>query len=242
MRSPAAIGLGHFPGREKAMIAQPRSILNALTLAAVFAASASGQSPTYVDEGGIRYQVTKQTFARQIPVPETREQQQTIYRQQVTTETVQHQQMYTVPVTQYQVVSRLNGRWNPFVTPYWTHHYEPVTVWQQQIATVQIPVNRVAWAPETRTVQAPMTTYRTVEDVVERRVAIGPTPTNTAVASTARPLSSAPVRTATLAPSSGNSTSTAASSGMQRPIGGEAMPSDPPRTATGWQSQSESRY
>ena len=82
-------------------------------------------------------------------------------------DTLQHQQLYTVPVTQYQLVSRLHGRWNPFITPYWTHHYEPVTTWQQQTATVQIPVSTVAWAPETRTVQVPTTTYRSVEAIAK---------------------------------------------------------------------------
>lgn len=181
------------------------------------------------DDGGIRYQVSQQLVPQQIPVTETREQQQTTYRQQVTTETLQHQQVYSVPVTQYQLVSRLHGRWNPLVTPYWTHHYEPVTTWQQQVATVQIPVSRVAWAPETRTVQVPVTTYRTVNAEINHRVPIGPTPV-TAMAS--RPLSGTSQPSATLA------ARPSASSAAPTPIGGQMLEADPPRQATGWQQQS----
>jgi hypothetical protein len=186
---------------------------------------------------GIRYQVTRRTIQKQIPVTEYRDQPQTTYLQQVTTENVQHQQVYQVPVTQYQIVSRLNGRWNPFITPYWTHHYEPVTTWQTQVGTVQIPVSRVAWAPQTRTVQVPVTQYRTANEEVLTRVAVGPVPnSNTALAS--RPLtSSAPSATISPLPAGGAQTSIAS-----RPLGGEAMQSDPPRQATGWQSPSTSRY
>ncbi len=198
-----------------------------------------GQEVKYEDGAdGIRYQVTRQTIQRQVPIQSMQEQQQTSYRQQVTTENVQHQQMYNVPVTQYQIVSRLNGRWNPFVQPYWTHHYQPVTTWQQQVGTVQIPVTRVAWAPETRTVQVPVTQYRTANEEVVRRVAVGGVSnTNTALAS--RSLGSGP--SATISPLAGSSSATSLAS---RPLGGEALTSDPPRQAQSWQppSTTTSRY
>ncbi|HEX6961748.1 MAG TPA: hypothetical protein VF175_07775 [Lacipirellula sp.] len=196
--------------------------------------SALSDGVTYENVDGVRYQVTHRTVQRQIPVTEYKPQQQTTYQQQVVTQNVQHQQVYSVPVTQYRIVSRLNGRWNPFVTPYWTHHYEPVTTYQTQVGTVQIPVTRVNWAPVTQTVQAPVTTYRTANETMESRVAIGPAPmgsSNTAIASnspsaTISPLGSAP----------------AAATVASRPLGGEKMTGDPPREATGWQSPSTSRY
>ena len=181
---------------------------------------------------GVQYQVTRQLVPRQIPVTEPREQQQTTYRQQVTTENVPHQQNYIVPVTQYQLVSELHGRWNPFVTPHWTHRYVPVTTWQQQAATVQIPVTRVAWAPETKTVQSQVTTYRTVNQEVVIKTPIGMATggagSTTALAS-ARPLSQAPQPSATLRASSVPAVASAA------PIGGQRMTADPPKEATGWQ-------
>ena len=171
--------------------------LSTMAAAALFTAAApaalNAQS-TIEDIGGIRYQVTRETVPQSVPVTEMREQTQTIYRQQITTDTVQHQQVYSVPVTQYQVVSQLHGRWNPFMQPYWTHHYAPVTTYQTQVATVNVPVNRVAWAPETRTVQTPVTTYRTANAEIVRRTPIGAAPT----AMAAKPLSSSQP-TATLA-------------------------------------------
>jgi hypothetical protein len=194
----------------------------------------------FQDIGGIRYQITRQEVPRQIPVTDVREQQQTTYKQQVTTETVQHRQLYSVPITQYQVVPRLHGRWNPFVTPYWSYHYQPVTVWQQQVATVQSPVTRVAWAPETRTVQTPVTEWKTVNEIVERRTPIGPTP---AAALAAKPLSGGgPSATIAALPSGPTTNSSASATVAQRPLGGEALQSDPPRQATGWQQPSVSRY
>ena len=220
------------------MLFNQRAASAALLLAAVATRPVQGQV-TYEDVGGIRYQVTRQTVPRQIPVTKTQQQQSTTYRQQVTTENVQHQQVYNVPVTQYQIVSRLNGRWNPFVQPYWTHHYEPVTTWQQQVGTVQIPVTRVAWAPETRTVQQPVTTWETHNQEIVMKTPIGPTPLggapNTALA--ARPATSSP--SATISPLSGSTSGTSVAS---RPLGGEAMQSDPPRQANGWQAPSTSRY
>jgi hypothetical protein len=221
------------------MLFHQRGVGAALLLIAASTAVPAEAQVTYEDVGGIRYQVTRQTVPRQIPVTKTQEQQSTTYRQQVTTENVQHQQVYNVPVTQYRVVSRLNGRWNPFVQPYWTHHYEPVTSWQQQVGTVQIPVTRVAWAPETRTVQQPVTTWETHNQEIVMKTPIGPTPMggapNTALAS--RPATSAP--TATISPLSG---STAATSVASRPLGGEALQSDPPRQATGWEKPTTGRY
>lgn len=226
------------------MTAVRYAVIAAVTCFAAASMAHAQQQVSYVDEGGIRYQVTRQTVQRQVPVTEMREQQQTLYRQQVTTDTLQQQQLYNVPVTQYQLVSRLHGRWNPFMTPYWTHHYEPVTTWTQQVGTVQIPVNRVAWAPETRTVQAPVTTYRTANEEVVSRVAIGATPTTGG--SQQMLAASAPTTpSATLTPRAGAVTAAApavASATASPTYGGTAMSSDPPRQGQGWQPAGDSRY
>ncbi|HMP05399.1 MAG TPA: hypothetical protein PJ982_03535 [Lacipirellulaceae bacterium] len=230
------------------MTAAQRLALVALAASLFAPAALRADEVSYVDEGGIRYQVTKRTVQRQVPATEMSEQTQTYYRQQVTSDTLQHQQLYSVPVTQYQLVSRMHGRWNPFVTPYWTHHYEPVTTWTQQTGMVSIPINRVSWAPETRTVQAPTTTYRLANEEMVTRVAIGPTPSgnrSTMVAAAgpsamlaARPSSSAPIAAA---PSAGPAVA-AAPTPAGPAYGGTALTGDPPRQATGWQSPSDSRY
>jgi hypothetical protein len=180
----------------------------------------------------MQWRVTKQTVPTTVLMPQTVPQQQTTYRQQVTTNNVPHQQVYNVPITQYQIVSELHGRWNPFVTPYWTHRYEPVTTWQQQVATVNIPVTRVAWVPETKTVQQTVNTWQTVNREITWRDPVGPIPagagSNTAIAS-ARPLPNA-APSATLSPTNEATAMTAS-----RSIGGQSITSDPPRQGSGWQ-------
>ena len=202
----------------------------ALAAAAVGADSASAQQqPEYINKDGIRYQVIQQQIPTQVAVTEMRSQEQTTYRQQVTTENVQHQQVYHVPVTQYQVVSTLHNRWNPFAEPYWTHHYEPVTTWQQQVGTVQIPVNKVTMVPETRTVQQPVTTWKTAYNTITTHRAVGPADAgpgaNTMMAGT-----QSVGATATLQPVQSQPAARVASTA---PLGGTAMQSDPPRYGAG---------
>ena len=210
-----------------------RGIWATLALAAATAGvdSATAQQQGFIDKpDGIRYQVIERQVPTQVPITEMRSQEQTTYRQQVTTENVQHQQVYHVPVTQYQVVSRLHNRWNPFAEPYWTHHYEPVTTWQQQVGTVQIPVNKVAVVPETRTVQQPITTWKTVNNTITEHRAIGPTPSgpgaNTMMAG-AQPQNNA--ASATLQPVQ----SPAARVASTNQLGGTQMHQDPPRYGAG---------
>jgi hypothetical protein len=203
----------------------------ALAAAVVGANSAHAQQQDYIDKDGIRYQVIQRQVPTQVPITEMRSQEQTTYRQQVTTENVQHQQVYHVPVTQYQVVSRLHNRWNPFAEPYWTHHYQPVTTWQQQVGTVQIPVSKVAVVPETRTVQQPVTTWKTVNNTITEHRAIGPTPTgpgsNTMMAG-AQPQYNA--ASATLQPVQSQPAARVASTNQ---LGGTQMHQDPPRYGAG---------
>lgn len=184
---------------------------------------AVGQEVREVVRDGVRYRETRQVTQRQVPVTVMQDRQQTVYSQQLTTNTLNHQQLYCVPNTSYQWDSRLRGRWNPFITPYWTYNLRPVTTWSTQVANVQIPVNQVAWVPQTQTVQVPVTAYRTAEEETVTRVAMDSTPTSSSLAS-ARPLSS-PSATIAARPSTR--------------LGGVALENDPPRQATGgWQSPS----
>jgi len=188
----------------------------------LYAGKTTGQEVKYEERNGVRYQVTRRVQTRQVPVTQMENREQTVYAQQLTTNTLNQQQLYCVPKTSYQWDSRLRGRWNPFATPYWTYNLRPVTTWNTQVANVQIPVNQVAWVPQTKTVQVPVTTYRTAEEVIETRVAMNDVPRNTGLAN-ARPLSSP---SATIAARSST------------PLGGVALENDPPRQATGgWQTQ-----
>ena len=204
-----------------------RGTCAALALVCGLCAGTAFGQVRYENKNGIRYQVTQRVSQRQVPVTVMQDRQQTVYAQQVTTNTLNQQQLYTVPNTSYQWDSRLNGRWNPFITPYWTYNLRPVTTWSTQVANVQIPVSQVAWVPQTKTVQVPVTAYRAAEEKTETWVAMNATTTpNTGLAS-ARPISSPTTMLAT------------------RPgvaLGGVALQNDPPRQSTGggWQSPSTS--
>ncbi|NOY40710.1 MAG: hypothetical protein GXP26_02575 [Planctomycetes bacterium] len=206
-------------------------------LALVFSCSAltalAQHTVTEDTRNGVRYQVTTRTVQRQVPVTVMQDRQQTVYTQQITTNHIAHQQLYNVPVTQYQWESRLNGRWNPFITPYWTHNLRPVTTWRQQVANVQIPVSNVAWVPQTKTVQVPVVQYRMAEEQIVTRVPIGNTSTLASTLSTATPTTARIAARPSVVPLTSNT----------QPIGGVQMTSDPPRKSTGWQTQQpSSRY
>ena len=162
---------------------------------------------TYVGPDGVTYKETTQKVYTTVPVTEMRQQSQTVYKQQLSTQLQPQTRFVCTPVTEYRWVSRLRGRWNPFVSPYWTHQLEPTTRWEQAAQTVHVPVSQLQWVPETRTVSTPVTTYRQAEQQVTTKVALGGrsgvgTQPGTAVAA--------------------------------RPIGGSQMQSDPPREGT-WQ-------
>jgi len=208
------------------MTVTQRGICAALALVCgLCVGSAFAQSVKIVERNGIRYQETTRITQRQVPVTVMQDRQQTVYSQQLTTNTLNHQQLYCVPNTSYQWDSRLRGRWNPFATPYWTYNLRPVTTWSTQVANVQIPVNQVAWVPKTTTVQVPVTAYRTAEEEVTTRIAMNDS-ASTGLAS-ARPLSS-PSATIAARPST-------PLRGVS--LGGVSLENDPPRQATGgWQT------
>jgi hypothetical protein len=172
------------------------------------AASLAQETSSYEDgPDGVRYKVTRRVVQRSIPTTEYQTREQKVFHPQVTTNYQSHQQTYLTPVTEYQWVPRLEGRWNPFVQPYWTHQLAPVTRWEARAGTTQIPVARTDWVEEVRTTQVPVTTYRTVPEEYTSRVAVSVSPgaSNTSVAA--------------------------------RPIGGQQLQSDPPRQESSWANQ-----
>jgi len=201
------------------------AMIMAALVSGLLARSAPAQDVKYETINGVKYQVTTQVVKHQTPVTVMQDRQQTVYAQQITTNNYSHQQLYSVPVTQYQWQSQLRGRWNPFATPYWTHNLRPVTTWHQQVANVQIPVNSVAWVPQTKTVQVPVTEYRTAERTITTRVAMNE-----------------PRRLASAQPLTGRAV-TIATRPSPVEIGGRRLENDPPKQASGnWNSQTGSRY
>lgn len=109
---------------------------------------------------GVTYDVVRRPVTTYVPVVEHQSKQETFYRPQVSTQYQTHNQTYLTPITEYKLVPRLVGRWNPFVQPYWTYEYAPVTRWEARPTTVQVPLTKTDMIPETRTTQVPVTTYK----------------------------------------------------------------------------------
>ena len=225
---------------------------------------ALSQETTYEERDGVRYQVTRQVVKQQVPTTVMQDRQQTTYRQQVTTQTVDYNQLYYVPVTQYQTYYELRNRWNPFAMPYWEQVVEPVTTWQQQVAKVQLPQSQATWVPQTQTVQVPVTEFRMAEQEIVTRVAVSSPPSSTpnqALAATPTSATPQPPQTqygsaygqpaygAAVSPASSAPTSIATRPSNLgspiggSPIGGRMLQADPPRQSSAWQSPPDnSRY
>lgn len=136
---------------------------------------------TYDQAGGVMYQVTR--TPKSIPVTTMQTKQHITYQPITTTQYNSYPQTYVTPVTQYQWVARQRGTWNPFVRPYWTTELQPVTTWQAQQGTVQVPTTKTDWVPQTHTTQVPVVSYQTFVD--ESRIALGPSLPNGATGPTA---------------------------------------------------------
>lgn len=147
---------------------------------------AVGSAPVVneVVRDGITYRETRQVVEQMMPVTTMKDQQQTVMTPKVSNETVAHQQVYSIPVTQYEVVPVLHGRWNPFAEPYYTYETQLVTRYQEQTVNVQIPVTKSEWVTETKTVQVPVTEYKMAKQEIVTTVALTGGDTNKTFAST----------------------------------------------------------
>jgi hypothetical protein len=179
--------------------------------------SAVGSAPVVneVVRDGIKYRETRQVVEQMMPVTTMQDQQQRVMTPKVSTETVAHQQVYSIPVTQYEVVPVLHGRWNPFIEPYYTYETQLVTRYQEQVVNVQIPVTKSEWVAETKTVQVPITEYKMAKQEIVTTVALTGGETNKTFAATQsntqrpvslQPLGSQPTPAIASKPSNGYST------------------------------------
>jgi len=194
-------------------------------LLATVASVASGQETVTYETGadGVTRKVTRRVSQQLVPTTQMQTREEKVLRSRVTTKYQTYQQSYLSPVTEYRWVSRMRGRWNPFVQPYWAQQLEPVTRWESRAATVQMPTTSTDWVEERRTVQTPVTTYRTVQNETVSRVAVSVAPG--AMPSTLQPNTFTPVETPMVA---------------SRPaplVGGQRMQSDPPRGGNEWRNQ-----
>ncbi|MBN1852816.1 MAG: hypothetical protein JW829_08830 [Pirellulales bacterium] len=197
-------------------------IVTVSVLMACLASAAYGEEIRYYQgDNGATYQETRRFVQRPVVTTEWEEQQRTTYRQELRQEIREVWRTCYLPVTEHCWVSRLHGRWNPFITPYYTHHLLPVTRWEPRAEVVKLPTWRTEWVPQNQTERVPLTRQRMVEsEVVERSVVSNPT-SALGGSVVARSTDIGPTRIARQPPYH---------------YGGIALTSDPPRQATGWRS------
>lgn len=143
------------------------------------AAVAAGQEVRYYEKDGVTYRETRQVIQRQIPEVAYSENTQTVYRDQCTTELKDTVRTYLVPVTEYRLEPHLVGRWNPFIEPYYEYRSVPTVRWESRTEVVKVPVANRQLVPTTQVVRTPVTKWRTVEEEVINRVAVGMTASST---------------------------------------------------------------
>ncbi len=181
----------------------------------------------YYQENGITYREVRRKVSHPVVDTQLQAQQRVCYCPKTTVETRDVVQSHWVPVTEYRQESKLVGRWNPFVQPYYAQRSVPVTRWELRSETVKLPVSRVEYVPQTTTVQVPVTAQRVVEEEIISRMAVSGPPASPSV----QPTTSVAVLpgTSLQSPATAGVTPVVA----QTPsIGGTKLPQDPPRMGT----------
>ena len=163
----------HFDEEASAVMHRHLCLLPLVALA-LSPAQAQAEEVRFYEENGVTFRESVRTVRRPVVQTEWHEREQTVYRPQYRTETRSTLRTYTTPVTQHEWITRMHGRWNPFMQPYFTHHLVPVTRWEQRAEVVDVPVVEREWVPEKRTVSVPVTTQRFTEERVVSRVPVTP--------------------------------------------------------------------
>jgi hypothetical protein len=127
----------------------------------------------YYEQNGVTYQETRRRVSRPLVQTALTTQQQTVYRQQLSTEYRDVQRTYYVPITENRVQTYWQRRINPFAPPYLAQKVVPVTRWELRGDTVRVPYTRTDCVPQVVTVQVPTSTQTMVEDEIITRVAVG---------------------------------------------------------------------
>jgi hypothetical protein len=130
----------------------------------------------YVEENGIRYQVTTQVVQRPINHTTYEPRETTTYRERYTTDMQEVHRTYQVPITQQQWVPGYQKTWNVFAPPVLSYRLVPVTHWETRTETVRVPSTRRELHPETLTQHVPVTKTHLAQEEHTHRVAVGVSP------------------------------------------------------------------
>jgi hypothetical protein len=165
-----------------------RFVCAALGLVLLGTLSARAADVRYYQQNGVTYRETRRVVEERIPESRMVEREQTVYREQFTTEMRPSTRTYCAPVTEYRWEAYWVGRWNPLAQPYLAYRCVPRTHWEQRIETVDVPVNVRRLVPESRVVRQPVAGWRTAQREVVDRVAVGRSPVRTFAAPAPAPV------------------------------------------------------
>jgi hypothetical protein len=153
------------------MISLLRSGVICVAALVVISASLPADEVREYDQNGLRYRETKRVVLRPVYKTEWVEQTREVYKptieQQPTSRTVY------VPITEYRTQPVLQGRWNPFIEPYYEYRLVPVTRWEVRQETVNVPIVRQQAVPDKQTVKVPVTKLTHEPEEFIRREIVG---------------------------------------------------------------------
>jgi hypothetical protein len=147
----------------------------------------------YYEQNGVTYRETREQVQRPVTQMKTTQEERTIYEPQVVTQMNEQQYTYYEPVTTYRWQAQLQGRFNPFVQPYYAWRLVPTTQWQARTGKVRCPVTEQKWVASTQQVEVRRRELGFKQEEQVSRVAvmsrpitpgIGPAPTAVAERST----------------------------------------------------------
>ncbi len=179
-------------------------------LAAAGATVALADDVRFYEENGVTYRETKRTVQRPISETHYEDRSQTVYAEQLKTQSQTMQRVVQTPITEYVWEPYWVNRFNPFVEPTQSYRYVPRVRWESRVEQIQVPVTQREVVPQQQTVKVPITTQRMASEEQVTKVAISARPVN---------------------PATGATTAVAQQS---QPAGGARLDSDPPRGATAW--------
>jgi hypothetical protein len=157
-------------------LAKTLALLPATLLLATVAAA---QEVKYVEENGVTYKETRHVIKRTLPETRVEQQERVVYRDRYTTDLVPSERRYMAPVTEYRWEPQWVTPWNPFAAPYVTYRWVPVTKWVEKTELVKIPQSRHEQVPEKITLNVPVTSHKSAEEVYYSRVPISVKPSTT---------------------------------------------------------------
>ena len=132
------------------------------------------QDVRLVQQNGSQFVESTRTVRQPVASTTLERHEETVYREEYTTQMQESQQTYLAPVTEYRWEPRVHGRLNPFRPNTVAYHLVPRTRWEPRTHTVRTPVTTRQLRPETRVVEVPRRQLGFAQQQQTTRTALAP--------------------------------------------------------------------